>query len=171
MNLNVAARAGRWSARRWKTAVSAWLAFCVVAIALGSVAGTKMLKQADTAAGGTKKAEHILREAGFANQAAESVLVQSRTATVADPGFRAAVTDVERTVAALPQVQRVRSPLAPQNAGQVAHDRRPGILARALQPALDREVEHFRSEPAEVEMVDDPIEHGCHAAKNAERVV
>jgi len=144
MNLNVAARAGRWSARRWKTAVSAWLAFCVVAIALGSVAGTKMLKQADTAAGGTKKAEHILRDAGFTNQAAESVLVQSRTATVADPGFRAAVTDVERTVAALPQVQRIRSPLASKNAGQVAHDGRSALVQfeiRGDQEKADKKVQ------------------------------
>jgi hypothetical protein len=65
MNLNIAARAGRWSAGRWKTAVGAWLAFCVVAVALGAVAGTKMLKQADTAAGETKTAEQILRHAGF----------------------------------------------------------------------------------------------------------
>ncbi len=60
MNFNVAGRAGRWSAAHWKTAVSAWLAFCVVAIALGSVAGTKLLKQSDTAAGGSKKAEQML---------------------------------------------------------------------------------------------------------------
>ena len=59
MRLNIAARAGRWSAAHWKTAVAAWLAFCVVAVALGAVAGTKMLKQADTAAGGTKKAEQF----------------------------------------------------------------------------------------------------------------
>ena len=61
MSFNIAARAGRWSAAHWKTAVSAWLAFCVVAIALGGVAGTKMLKEADTAAGGSKHAEQILK--------------------------------------------------------------------------------------------------------------
>src|SRR5919201_2140729 len=118
MNVNIAARAGRWSAGHLKTAVSAWLAFCVVAVALGSVAGTRMLKQADTAAGGTKKAEQLLRDAGFPNQAAESVLVQSKTRTLSDRAFRATVTDVARTVAALPQVERVRSPLAAGHAGQ-----------------------------------------------------
>ena len=89
MNLNIAARAGRWSAAHWKTAVSTWLAFCIVAIALGAVAGTKMLKQADTAAGGTKTAEQILRDAGFPDRAGESVLVQSRTQSIGDPAFRA----------------------------------------------------------------------------------
>ncbi len=128
MELNVAARAGRWSAERWKTAVSAWVVFCVVAVALGSVAGTKLLKQADTAAGDTRTAERLLRDAGFPSQAVESVLVESRTRTIADPAFRAAVADVVRTVSALPQVERVRSPLAPGNGGQVAKDRRAALV-------------------------------------------
>jgi uncharacterized membrane protein YdfJ with MMPL/SSD domain len=128
MRSNVAARAGRWSAEHWKTALSAWLAFCVVAIALGAVAGTSMLKQADTAAGGTRKAEQLLKRAGFTDQAGESVLVQSGSATLADPAFRATVGDVVRTVSALPQVERVRSPLAPANAGQVSGDRRAALV-------------------------------------------
>jgi uncharacterized membrane protein YdfJ with MMPL/SSD domain len=138
MNLNIAARAGRWSADHWKSAVSAWFAFCVVAVALGAVAGTKMLKDADTAAGGTKKAEQILRDAGFPNQAAESVLVQSKTRTLADPAFRATVADVARTVAALPQVQRVRSPLDPANVGQVAKDRRSALVQFEIRGDSDK---------------------------------
>jgi uncharacterized membrane protein YdfJ with MMPL/SSD domain len=122
MRFNVAARAGRWSAAHWKAAVSAWLGFCVIAVALGSIAGTKMLKQADTAAGGTRTAEQLLEHAGFPDRAGESVLVQSRARTVRDPAFRAAVTDVVRSVSRLPEVQRVRSPLASANAGQVSKD-------------------------------------------------
>jgi RND superfamily putative drug exporter len=124
MKFNVAARAGRWSAGHWKTALSGWIAFCVVAVALGSVAGTKMLKDADTAAGETKTAETMLRNAGFPNRAGESVLIESKTATLSDPEFRAAVEDVDRTVSALPNVQNVRSPLAPGNGGQISSDRR-----------------------------------------------
>jgi uncharacterized membrane protein YdfJ with MMPL/SSD domain len=124
MRFNVAARAGRWSAGHWKTALSGWIAFCVVAVALGSVAGTKMLKDADTAAGETKTAETMLRDAGFPNRAGESVLVESKTATLSDARFRAAVEDVDRTVSALPNVQNVRSPLAPGNGGQISSDRR-----------------------------------------------
>src|SRR5215831_1183680 len=111
MKSNIAARAARWSADHWKAAVSAWLVFCVVAVALGAVAGTKMLKQADTAAGGSRKAEQILDRAGFPDRAAESVLVQSRSQTVHAAAFRATVDDVVRTVSKLPEVQRVRSPL------------------------------------------------------------
>ena len=128
MNSNIAARAGRWSADHWKTAVSAWIAFSIVAVALGAIAGTRMLKQADTAAGGTKKAEQILRDAGFTNQAGESVLVQSKTKTLSDAAFRATVSDVARTVAAVPVTQRVRSPLAAGNSGQIAADRRSALV-------------------------------------------
>jgi RND superfamily putative drug exporter len=148
MNANIAARAGRWSAAHWKTAVSAWIAFSVVAIALGSIAGTRMLKQADTAAGGTKKAEQILRDAGFTNQAGESVLVQSKSQTISDAGFRAVVSDVARTVKTVPVTQRVRSPLAPANSGQIAADRRSALVQfeirgdpdssdKKVQPVLD----------------------------------
>jgi len=128
MRFNVAARAGRWSAGHWKTALSGWIAFCVVAVALVSVAGTKMLKDADTAAGETKTAETMLRDAGFPNRAGESVLVESKTQTLSDPQFRAAVEDVDRTVSAQPNVQNVRSPLAPGNGGQVSSDRRSALV-------------------------------------------
>jgi RND superfamily putative drug exporter len=144
MNLNIAARAARWSAAHWKTAVGAWLAFCVVAVALGSVAGTRMLKQADTAAGGSKKAEQLLDSAGFPNQAAESVLVQSKDQTLADPAFRTTVSDVVRAVSALPQVERVRSPLLASHSGQVAKDRRSALVQfeiRGDQDKADKKVQ------------------------------
>ena len=77
VSFNLAARAARWSAGHWKTTLFGWIAFCVVAVALGSVAGTRMLKDADTAAGETKTAETMLRDAGFPSRAGESVLVES----------------------------------------------------------------------------------------------
>ena len=138
MKDNIAARAGRWSAEHWKTAVSAWLAFCVVAIALGSVAGTRMLEQADTAAGGSHKAEQILEKAGFTDRAGESVLVQSASRTVGDPAFRATVADVVRSVSKLPQVQRVRAPLAPGNGGQISHDRRSALVQFEIAGDVDK---------------------------------
>ncbi|HZQ64664.1 MAG TPA: MMPL family transporter [Gaiellaceae bacterium] len=138
MSFNLAARAGRWSAGRWKTALAGWLGFCVVAVALGSVAGTKMLKQKDTAAGETKRAEQILDRAGFPNHAGESVLIESKTQTLADPGFRSAVTDVVRSVSALPQVQKVRSPLAAGNSGQVSDDRRSALVQFEIKGDQDK---------------------------------
>ena len=144
MNVNIAARAGRWSAAHWKTAVGTWLAFCIVAIALGSVAGTKLLKQADTAAGGTKTAEQLLRKAGFPDRAGESVLVESQSQSVPDPAFGEVVADVTRSVSTLPQVQRVRSPLDPANSGQVSKDRRSALVQfeiRGDQDKADKKVQ------------------------------
>jgi uncharacterized membrane protein YdfJ with MMPL/SSD domain len=137
MSLNVAARAGRWSAAHWKTAVSTWLGFCVVAIALGSVAGTKMLKTADTAAGGSRTAEQLLQQADFPDRASESVLVQSPTSTVANPAFRATVAGAVRAVSALPQVERVRSPFAPGAAGQVSQDRHSALVQFEIKGDVD----------------------------------
>ena len=128
MRFNIAARAGRWSADNWKKAVGAWLVFCVLAVALGGVAGTKVLKQADTSAGGTRKAEQILKRAGFEDRAGESVLVQSTGRTISDPAFRAAVSDVAKSVARLPEVQRVRSPLVAGNDGQISKDKHSALV-------------------------------------------
>ena len=144
MRFNVAARAGRWSAAHWKTALGAWLAFCVLAVALGSVAGTKVLEDTDTAAGGTRKAEKMLEHAGFANRAGESVLVQSNGRTIADPAFRAAVADVTRSVSRLPEVERVRSPLAASNAGQISKDQHSALVQfdmRGDQDTADKRVQ------------------------------
>jgi RND superfamily putative drug exporter len=128
MRFNIASRAGRWSAGHWKTAVTAWLAFCVVAVALGAVAGTKMLKDSDTAAGGSKKAAQMLDAADFPNRAEESVLVESKSQTASDPAFRAAVADVVRTVSARPEVQKVRSPFAPGNGGQISDNKHSALV-------------------------------------------
>jgi uncharacterized membrane protein YdfJ with MMPL/SSD domain len=138
MSFNLAARAGRWSADHWKTAFFGWLGFCVVAIALGTAAGTTMLTQADTAAGDTRKAEQILDHAGFPTRATESVLVESGTLTTADPAFRAAVGDVVRAVSRLPQVQKVRSPLLPANRGQVSGDRSAALVQFEIKGDVDK---------------------------------
>jgi RND superfamily putative drug exporter len=143
MKFNIAARAGRWSADNWKKAVGAWLVFCVLAIALGGVAGTKALKEVDTSAGGTRKAEQMLKRSGFEDRAGESVLVQSKGQTISDPAFRAAVSDVTKSVARLPQVQRVRSPLAAGNEGQISKDRHSALVQfeiRGEQDSADERV-------------------------------
>ena len=54
MRTNLAARAGSWSAAHWKTALTGWVVFCVVAAVAGGLAGTTMLTQSDTASGDTK---------------------------------------------------------------------------------------------------------------------
>jgi uncharacterized membrane protein YdfJ with MMPL/SSD domain len=138
MKTNIAARAGRWSADHWKTALFGWLGFCVVAVVLGGAAGTKMLKNSDTASGETKKAQQIIDGAGFKSHADESVLIQSTTATVGDPAFRAAVRDTIAAVSGVPIVQGVRSPLYPGNAGQVSEDGHSAIVQFKLRGDEDK---------------------------------
>ena len=158
MRTNLAARAGSWSAAHWKTALTGWVVFCVVAAVAGGLAGTTMLTQSDTASGDTKKAQTMLDAAGFAGHADESVLVQSRTATVRDPEFRAAVGDPIRAVSGIPVVRDVRSPLAPGNEGQVSKDGRSALVqfkiagdqdkaADKVQPVLDAVAGAQRAHP------------------------
>ncbi len=84
---NFAARAARWSAAHWKTAVAAWIAFVAVAIGLGMTVGTHTLSASEQSTGETARAEQILASAGFKTPASESVLVRSATRTVADPAL------------------------------------------------------------------------------------
>src|SRR3954462_10308982 len=85
---NFAARAGRWSANHWKTAVALWIALVAVAVVLGMRVGTTTRSAADQATGEAARAEQLLGSAGFDTPAAESVIVRSGTRSVADPAFR-----------------------------------------------------------------------------------
>jgi RND superfamily putative drug exporter len=125
---NFAARAGRWSAAHWKTATLAWIAFVVVAIVGGSAVGSVMLSDSEQATGEAARAQAILQDAGFRQPATESVLVQSRSATVADPAFRTTVNRVVSRLQMLPQVKDVRSPLAQSAEGQISKDRHSALV-------------------------------------------
>src|SRR5215203_3351824 len=118
---NLAARMGRWSASHWKAATFGWLAFVVVAFGLGGMVGMKNIDPNTAGPGESGRVDRIL-DAGFAQPAGESVLIQSRSLRVTDPAFTAAVADVAAAVAASDAVEHVRSPLAPANAAQIAKD-------------------------------------------------
>ncbi len=99
---NLAARAGRWSAAHWKTATFGWIAFVVVAVAIGQVTGTVKLSDSEQSTGEAARAQAILQSAGFSQPAAENVLVQSRSLTVNDPAFRATIARVSAKLHTLP---------------------------------------------------------------------
>jgi uncharacterized membrane protein YdfJ with MMPL/SSD domain len=126
MRLNLAARAGRWSAAHWKTATFGWIAFVVLAVVLGGAIGTKTLGEGDSP-GESGRMEKILDDA-FQRPADERVLVESRTLTAEDPAFVAAVEDVVARVSAVPAVTNVRSPLEPANADQISADGRAALV-------------------------------------------
>ena len=155
---NVAARAGRWSARHWKTVTVAWLAFAVLAVVVGGALGTSKIKDVDTASGGTRKAEEILASADFKRPATESILVESKTMTVRDPRFRAAIADVVASLRGKVDVRVIRSPLDPANAGQISRDGRAALVEfdmkgdqekaqDKVQPFLDSTASLQRSHP------------------------
>src|SRR5579884_2899699 len=118
----LAGRAGRWAADHWKTAVFGWLALVAVAVVAGGAVGTVKQKDSDSATGETAKAVAILDRAGFQTPAGESVLVQSKTLTSADPAFRAVVAQAIGRLSHQPDVRRIESPLAPGHAGQLSKD-------------------------------------------------
>src|SRR3954464_9005797 len=109
---NFAARVGRWSARHWKKAVFGWLAFVVLAFAIGGLVGTKTLSLTAAGPGESGDAQRILNN-GFEQPAKELVLVQSASAVASSPEFRAVVRDVVRRLEAQPNVTNVDSPFAP----------------------------------------------------------
>jgi RND superfamily putative drug exporter len=128
MKLNLAARAGRWSASHWKTATFGWIAFVIVAVVLGGAVGTKQLTDSEATPGESGRAERIL-EAGFDERAEELVLVESNTLTTQSPAFRAAIEDVVRRVEATGVAVDVQSPLHPANADQISADGRSALVS------------------------------------------
>jgi RND superfamily putative drug exporter len=124
---NIAARMGRWSARHRKTAIFGWLAFVVLAFAVGIVSGTTQIEQATSGVGESGRVDKLLHEE-FVQPAGESVLVQSETLTIKDPAFAAAVEDVVARVSTLEAVTNVRSPLDSENAGQIGQGGRAALI-------------------------------------------
>ena len=124
---NIAARAGRWSATHRKAAIWGWLAFVIVAFALGGAVGTKLLQQDQLGVGESGRAAHTIQGA-FNRSAEELVLVQSDGAAAADPSFRAVVADVERRLAKVPYAHDLESPYAAGNGGQISRDGRSALI-------------------------------------------
>jgi uncharacterized membrane protein YdfJ with MMPL/SSD domain len=126
-NPNLAARIGRWSAAHWKTATFGWLALVLVAFAVGSQVGTKQADPTNAGPGQSGRMDRIL-DAGFKLPASESVLIQSRSLGAGAPAFGSAVKDVVSRLAKVADVQNIRSPLDPDNAGQIAKGRHAALV-------------------------------------------
>ena len=118
---NLSGRMGRWSAHHRKTAILGWLAFVVASFFVGSsVIGAK--QATDTSGPGESgRAAEILDES-FKQPAAESVLIQSDSLEASAPEFVAATRAVVAALESEAEVTNIRSPLDPQNAGQISTD-------------------------------------------------
>jgi RND superfamily putative drug exporter len=137
---NLAARVGRWSAAHWKAATFGWLAFVVVAFAIGGVVGTKDANLNTAGPGQSGRMDRIL-DAGFKQPAGESVLIQSRSLSTSDPAFRAAVADVVRRVSASAVVQNVQSPFASAPPGRISKDGRAALVEFEIRGDKDKAVD------------------------------
>ncbi|HZO96411.1 MAG TPA: MMPL family transporter [Gaiellaceae bacterium] len=125
---NLAGRAGRWSAAHWKSAAFGWLGFAVAAVAVGSVVGARQMEPWAVTNGESRRAEQILDRGNFDIPARESVLVQSRTATVDEPAFSSAVAGVVQTLSHQRDVIRIISPIENPRAGLVSADRHSALV-------------------------------------------
>ena len=151
----LAARMGRWSATHWKKATFGWLAFVVVAFALGAMSGVTNVDPNAPGPGESGRMQKILDD-GFKQPAGESVLIQSRSERVGEPAFTAAIRDVVARLSTLAAVQNVRSPLARRNAGQIAKDGRAVLVNFDIRGDKDKAVDKI-----------DPVIHTVAAAQQA----
>ena len=112
---NLAARMARWSSKNRKKAFWGWLAFVVLAFAVGQSMGSNLISDVDNFNGESHDAEVALDKAGLRPQS-ETVFIQSDKLTVKDAQFKAAVEDVTSHVRKVAFVQNVKSPLDGESA-------------------------------------------------------
>ncbi len=127
---NIAARMGRWSASHWKTAVFGWLAFVVVAFGIATQLPMKTIDTQDMNVGQAHQADEIFKKSGFGqtDSQTEFVLIQSKSLTIDDGAFRAAIADVTKTVTPFTTIKNFRSPIDPAHRDQVSADRHTAIV-------------------------------------------
>ncbi|HEV2786332.1 MAG TPA: MMPL family transporter, partial [Solirubrobacteraceae bacterium] len=116
---NLAASAGRWSAKHRKTAIFGWLAFVVIAYMIGGGVGTQTLQPEDAGVGESGKAEKLVAEA-YPDRVDEVVLIQGKKLKVDDPAFRAAVADVTKRLDKVAGVTEISNPYDKREAGSVS---------------------------------------------------
>jgi putative drug exporter of the RND superfamily len=134
---HLAARAGRWSARHWKTATLGWLAVVALVTVLGGIIGTNELSDAGEMSGESARAQRVIDRADFPNVATEAVLVQSSTRSVRSPAFERVVEHAFAVLSATPGVDDVRSPYTRANADQISRDRRSALVLVQMRESGD----------------------------------
>jgi uncharacterized membrane protein YdfJ with MMPL/SSD domain len=118
-----AGRMGRWSARHRKTAIWGWIAFVVVAVAIGGAVGTQKPAHDDYIGQSGQAAK--LFDSHFPKKDEEQVIVQApKGGHAADASVRKAVDQTIAAVSGKPGVTDVQSPYKKGNEGQLSKDGR-----------------------------------------------
>src|SRR6266566_3089772 len=119
---NLAARAGRWSASHWKTAVIGWIVFVIAAFSLTMLVQTRDLTNAESSTGNSRVGEEIIAKDGFPERAGESVIVQHSGLRADDPPFVAVVRDVAARLEGTANVEDLEAPSGRGGAGLISKD-------------------------------------------------
>jgi RND superfamily putative drug exporter len=155
---NLAARAGRWSARHPWRAIGTWLVFVIAAVMIGGTVGTQTLSDEEYGVGESGAADKAAAEA-FPDVAEETVLVQTDDGVTAeDPRFRATVEKVERGLARTVNVSKVESPYAEANAGSISEDGRSALVGFEIRERSGEDADELVEAPlATVSSLDEEI--------------
>jgi uncharacterized membrane protein YdfJ with MMPL/SSD domain len=138
--LNVAARMARWSAHHRKKAIFGWLAFAVVAFAIGTFMFPQKTIVVETSGPGESgRADAILYD-DFKQPAGESVLIQSKTLVDTDPAFESAVKAVVAGMSTVDEVAKVESPYD-GDAGLISDDRHSVLVPLEIRGDSDTAVD------------------------------
>ncbi|MEV0225177.1 MMPL family transporter [Streptomyces sp. NPDC050704] len=153
----LAARAGGWSARHRWAAVGIWILFVVLAMGLGSAAGTVEVKDSEQLSGETSRAAAIAEDAGIEEPAGETVLIQGRDSGVkaTDTEVRTAVDAVMKAVEATGKVTDVTSPY---DTDSISKDGRSALVQFDMRGSADTAGE--RVEPVLKAVEDVQKDHG-----------
>ena len=104
-------RIARWSAEhRWR-AVLGWVAFVVICVAVGGIAGTASQTDAQQAVGEWGRAERMLADAHFTDPEVENVLITARSGPLDEAEASAAAAEAGRRLRGLPEVAGASEPV------------------------------------------------------------
>lgn len=104
-------RAARWSANNPWRAILGWIAFVVLCVVAGGIAGTNQATGSDFWVGEAGQAESIATDGGVVQPPTERVLVTEPDGGQVGPAADAAADDVASRIAALPSVADVADPV------------------------------------------------------------
>jgi uncharacterized membrane protein YdfJ with MMPL/SSD domain len=119
---NLAARAGRWSASHWKTAVIGWIVFVIAAFSLTMLVQTRDLTNTESSTGNSRVGEEIIANGDFQERAGESVIIQHPGLRADDPPFVAVVRDVATRLDGTANVEDLQAPLGRGAEGLISKD-------------------------------------------------